>query len=227
MSRFFRVTGLLLLLPVGGVIVFVVSFTLAHRYDDTCFGSFHSSVHGKFSGIDDFFFVSFEGRTKPRWHWIRPENYCYEFLDVEWIGEGSEGAGRLLLPCLVLEHADSSEVLTEAALVGLLLNGNDGDVSPTTRSAIKQIYSLFAAAGEGELPPPRHHLYHFEEPAFGTLVHFSLGYRFPYAICAWGVVWSILFLVCLIRKGRKVKLNGEHDAPLDGDSAGAPSAPQS
>ena len=190
-TRVGQIIGLFLLLPVGAIVVLLVSGMFRHRYDDSGFGSFYGEVHGRFFTED--FFIGFRGRTQPRWRWVHPENYTYKSLDIEWAGKETAGSGKLILPSCVLERFDSSGIVAEDDLRELLTGGEHDGVSPAARSVVERVYLLSVDAGRGKLPLPRHHSYSYDEPAGGSLTHFSLGWRFPYSILVWVLVW-----VCIV-----------------------------
>ena len=202
-NRFTQVIGLLLLLPAGAVVVLLVSGVVRHRYDDSGFGTFYGEVHGRF--FTEGFFIGFRGRTQPRWLWVHPENYTYKSLDIEWAGAETKGSGKLILPSCVLQRSDSSGNIIEYDLRELLIGSEHDGVSPATRSAVERVYLLSVDAGRGKLPLPRHHSYSYDEPAGGSLTHFSLGWRFPYSIFVWVVVWVCIVGYYIVRQATGTK----------------------
>lgn len=205
MKRVLKIAGLILLLPAGAILTMLITSGLKHRYDDSGAGLFHGFVQARLYGQESFFFVRFEGETKPKWRWARPDNYKYQSLEIEWHSGDTRGKGVLDLSTLVLTTTTNSFALSETSLVNML-QPTDNQHAPS-EPEIRKLYSLLIAAGKGELPCPRHHYHHFEEPLGGSMAHFSLvGWRIPYSVFAWCVTWVIIVAFQLIKQIRLDKM---------------------
>lgn len=211
MKRGTLIALLILLLPAGAVLTHIGSSILRHRYDDSGAGNFHGSIRGYFIVDDSSTYLQYEGQSTPQWHWSSPGNYRYDSLVLVWWGD-EEGEGTLDLTSFTLTTEDRSFSLTEESLRDLL-HGDNRWRDPPPQAEVKAIYDLLVAAGQGTLPPPRHHGHSFEDPPVGHLTHFSLGSRIPHAVFAWPVVWLAIVLIVFLKRRQQAKSEsaGESD----------------
>ena len=164
---------------------------------------FHGYTRGDVAFDDYTGIFRFESRSEPRWQWSRPDNYQYENLDVEWCLD-QEGTGTLDLTTLTMTTEGRTFTLSEQAL-GDLLYGEDNWQQPPTKAEIKVLYELLIAAGQGTLPPPRHHGHSFEDsPIDGHLTHFSLGWRVPHILFAWPFIWLMIVAYVFFKRRQPV-----------------------
>ena len=199
MKRSTLVILLLLLLPTGGVLTHIGSSLLRHRYDDRGAGTFYGFVKGHLRSESDYYSIIIEGRSEPRWHWSNPGNYAYQTLTIEWDADGAVGKGELDLATLTMTSDGSTFQFTEQALRDMLLPQNSWQ-EPPSHAEIEELYAFVVSAGQGTLPPPRHHGHSFEGPLYGHLTHFSLGSRIPHAVLAWPVVWLVIVAFVLLKQ---------------------------
>jgi hypothetical protein len=195
-SSIARTSALLLLLPAGAVVLFLLSGMTKHRYDDTGFGSFHGLVKTRvfYFGSNHSFSVAIEGRSSARWCWVRPTNYQYEALSFDWFGEDRVGRGEIDTFSMILNTDSNSVPVSNASLSDLLFGVSPAGLHQQDVEAIGFVKRLIVEAGEGRLAPPRHHYYDFKTPVSGMMAHFSLGSRFPYSLYWWTGAWCVLCL---------------------------------
>lgn len=201
MTRTLQILGLVLLLPVGGFLALLGHSMFISRYDNRGTGVFYGHVGGHCYG-DHFILFEFQGESKPAWRWARPENYTYQTLNLVWDSGSKQGQGVLDLSTFELTTKDQSFKLTEDVLAELLQRDTLRS-EQVPEDQIKFMFSLLVAAGNGTLPPPRHHGHSFEEPVDCQLTHFSLGSRIPYIMYVWGIIWISIVTVAIIRATRK------------------------
>jgi hypothetical protein len=194
----FKAVCLLLLLSV----CVVLSEKGKGMYDDSGFGTFHGHVRANLSdsGTDHFFSMTFEGVSPPTWHWIRPTNYQYALLSIEWSGESSKGTGQVDTSFMILKSGDRRIPISRSSLSELLFDTSTTMLKQEEIDALDEIHQMIAAAGQGQLPPPRHHGYHFETPVWVDMTHFSIGSRYPYSIYWCSGIWiAYCFSIALQR----------------------------
>ncbi len=197
-SAGFKAFCLLLLLSV----CVVLSLKVKGRYDDSGFGTFHGVFRANLSdsGTDHFFSMTLAGDSPPRWHWIRPTNYQYALLSVEWSGESSTGTGQVDTSSMILKSGDREIPISRSSLSELLFATSPTMLKLGDIKALDEIQRMIAGAGRGELPSPRHHGYHFEKPARVDMVHFSIGSRYPYSIYWCVGLWVAFCLSLVLRR---------------------------
>lgn len=206
---------ILALLPIGCLAAQVLWAVLHHRYDSPNAGYYHSAVHARFSGLDDaVYYFAFDGKTQPEWRWTYFTNFIYPTLQFEWhrfdeSANMSEDKGILTLPSLAYQSKHSTGVLTRAVLSKWLLGKTD--LRAGDSQSIEAIFGFIEAAGQGNLPAPNHHGYHFQTPVHGSLHHFRLGSGIGGLVFIWVGIWLVLVFL----SGRKIMMSqNPQESPL-------------
>ncbi len=179
------------------------------RHEMPWSGYYRGSVDARFTGVDDAFYsFQFRGRSKEEWHWIRPTNFTYLTLEYEWNtyysnDRSSNSAGTISLPSLAYQSQTGTGMLTRAILANWLLDPAVRDTTTGPFHDVDVVFDYINAAGNGSLPPPKHHGYHFENPALGRLNHFALGSGVGPPVYYWVGVWLLLLLYFVRKNWRK------------------------
>lgn len=188
--------GWIALLPVGTFLLLAVHGLFFRSSEFDGFGWAHSSVYANPAAIDlgergTFFSLTLQGKTPAKACWREPVNYTYESLDLEIRGKEEVNAVADLRN-MILRLNNGEVPLTEEALSKLLFGDLPLEKESEEARAIHQIFGMILSAGDGTLPPPRHHLYPIEGDLFGNLSHFSLGARFSRWILWWLGIWTAI-----------------------------------
>ncbi len=214
-----QIIDLLLLLPAGALLTIVVDSAMKHPHRDNYgAGVSYGHISADLNGNKSYFFLAFEGESKPEWYWAKPENYSYQSLELKWSNEGIWGKGVLDLRSLVLTTDNSSFTLSEAAIADMLRpeSSQDDHDSIPTQAEVAEVYSLLTAAGQGTLPPPSHYGYSLRadfgptQPLGGRLSHFWSGFHAPHALTGWCVIWIVLVVACFIRSQKSRSTEPNH-----------------
>ena len=197
-----QIAGVVALLPVG---LYIIGTGLL-PYGYAAYGHFYGSFHADIAGVEDpSIWVTLNGRSRPRWQWSRPSNFSYTSLEIRWTREDDSGGTALAdLASSQMSIAGSVTELSEESLRDLLLGPGRVSPSPEEAELVKYSYSLLLDAKNGRLPAPRHHPYHFKDPAYTMMTHFSLGNHYPYAVTVWVMICLVLLAAILVRQGSRV-----------------------
>jgi hypothetical protein len=192
----------------GGLFAHLLWFRMHHRYDQPSAGVYYGSVYAnlEIQSADGLPSLRFEGRSRQRWHLLHPGNFRYSELSLEWRhwrqaglwpGSRQEGRAVLSLPGFTYTTTNTTGLLTREVLAGWLFGTTNLNLIGTNAIPLGAIYDYLKAAGDGNLPPPRHHRYHFgisggdvpEGSLRVTLQHFRLGLGVGDYVWVWIPIW--------------------------------------
>ncbi len=191
----------LLLLAAGIIAAQYLWGATHHRYAMPKTGYYHGYVDARIDsmcgdfldGRDAIFDVHFEGETESRFRWTS-SNFRYTNLKLEWSGNLSEGTATVSLPSFTFHSNTSTGILTQPLLLAWLV-GAPEVASSNDVARVDRVFRYIEAAGQGTLPPPRHHLYYTKGPPLNVLIaHWRLGYDVGDFVYVWIAVWVAMVI---------------------------------
>ena len=108
---------------------------------------------------------------------------------------------------MTLSISNQVIAISRSHFAELLLGAALSAVPQSDVDAINIVRDTIIQAGEGRLPKPQHHSHSFETPITGTLVHWSLGSRYPHSLLWWTGVWILVCGWVALPPGFFVQLN--------------------
>jgi len=178
-----------LVLPIGYIGAGLLWGHFHHRYEMPETGLYRGLVTAMFDSLEEpYYTLNFRAETPLRWYWRQPTNFSYTTLEVEWREEATSRHAIVTLPAFTYRSGDASGDFTRGVLFTWLF-GATNQVS--NNQQVEAIFGYFEAAARGELPPPRHHTYYFEQPVRGSIQHFLLGYGVGSTTYIWVLIWTV------------------------------------
>jgi hypothetical protein len=142
-------------------------------------GSYYGHINGSVTipsredaRIYGFCYIRFTSETKPKWEWTEPNNFRYGRIDLT-INDKSKTT--VLFPSLTCEHGGEEHAFSKPFLIDLLTANSEVESDTITPEQSDALFNFILSAGDGTLPPPRHHPYYLESPYRADFTHFLLG----------------------------------------------------
>lgn len=146
---------------------------------------YYGSVQGSFvlSGPDrSYYTVEFESKSKPQWRWAKPDNFSYAVINLSvaslnnYAVSSHPPQATLSFPSSVLKYEEAVVPFSRESLIEFWNPAPSPQADAAFLEQVNTLYELLLSAGNGSLPKPRHHMYHYEHPFTGTLTHFGLSH---------------------------------------------------
>lgn len=154
-------------------------------------GFYRSSFRARFEG--DSFSLQFEGKTASHWYWVRPDNFRYEEVSVEWFDQAQEHHASIKLPEFTYQFGNDRGVLTREVIADWTNQGYALEKERADSVAVNTLYEFLQAAAFGTLPPPRHHTYTVDEPLYLRFGHGIYGGPLGFIVDA--AILACLFMI--------------------------------
>ncbi len=139
-------------------------------------GIYYGSLNGIFymtpeKGLSLNDFVNFKAKSNATWEWDRPPTFSYDQVNLSF---GDTEATVLLLSRTIKTGA-GQQPFSRQSLEGVLTTSTGTFFDDTDPNQFDALYDFILSAGDGTLPPPRHHSYHNTSPYLKSFTHFRSG----------------------------------------------------
>lgn len=142
-------------------------------------GTYSASFNGRISvyppdDSEEYFIhdIQFRAETEPVWKWEEPENFSYDHINLT---INDKMNVTVFFPSLTYTHKDGEGKFSKSCLSDLLITSSETGSATILPEQLDKLYSFILSAGNGTLPRPRHHGYHFDSPYWASFTHFSGG----------------------------------------------------
>ena len=163
-------------------------------------GEFHGRISIWFEHLhgEQLFSFRIEGKTDPKWYWLRPYDFAYERVEIScWYPDTLEIEKRTAtIDLRSMSYASRGEkgTLSSEILVSWLMRPQGENAMKRSREWSEEMFEWLIRLDRGEVPPARHHTPRIDKPMSIRIQHASLGRGFPWIYCGWFTAWLVFVI---------------------------------